>query len=101
MVGGAVIAGVFDDSFAEGEGEVESAEGGVALFKAGYDAEGVEVVVEAEVVGPEGFVEGLFASVAEGRMADIVDQGEGFGEGAVDAGGGGGDGGERGYVGGV
>jgi hypothetical protein len=80
-----VVAGVFDDAFADGEGEVEAREGWVALFEAADDAQGVEIVVEAEVVGTEGAVESLFAGMAEGGMADVVDQGEGFGEGGVEA----------------
>jgi hypothetical protein len=47
VVGGGVVAGVLDDAFADGEGEVEAAKGGVALLEPGDDAQGVEVVVEA------------------------------------------------------
>ena len=89
VVGGGVVARVLDDAFADGEGEVEAAKGGVALFKPGDDAQGVEVVVEAEAVGAEALVEGFFAGVAEGRMADVVDQGESLGELGIEAEGGG------------
>jgi len=85
MVWGGVVAGVLDDAFAYGEGEVEAGESGVALLEAGDDAEGVEVVVEAEAVDTEGGVEGLFSGVAEGRVADVVDQGERFGERRIEA----------------
>ena len=85
MGGGGVVAGVLDDAFADGEGEVESAKGWVALFKPGDDAQGVEVVVEAEAVGLERGVEGFFAGVAKGRVADVVDQGEGFSELRIEA----------------
>jgi hypothetical protein len=85
MLGERVVAGVFDDALANGEGQVESAEGGVALFKAGGDAQRVEVVVESEAVAAEGLVEGRFAGVAEGRVADVVNQGERFGEALVEA----------------
>ena len=83
--GGGVVAGVLDDALADAEGEVEAGEAGVAVLKAGDDAEGVEVVVEAEGVGAEGFVEGLFAGVAEGGVADVVDKSEGFRELGVEA----------------
>ena len=73
---------MLDDAFANAEGEVEPAKGRIALFKPGDDAQGVQVVVEAEAVGAQGVVEGFFASVAEGRMADVVRQGERFGESA-------------------
>ena len=71
---------MFDDAFPDGEGEVEPAKGRIALFKPGNDAQGVQIVVEGEAVGAEGVVQGFFAGVAEGRMADVVYQGEGFGE---------------------
>src|ERR1017187_4734192 len=80
-----VIMGVLDDAFADFEGEVQAAEGGVALFEIFDDAEGVQVVVEEEAVLAHGGVEGLFSGMAEGRVADVVDQGEGFGEIDVEA----------------
>ncbi len=83
--GGGVVAGVLDDAFADGEGEVEAAVGGVALLEVLADAEGVEVVVEAEAVALEAVVEGALAGVAEGRVADVVDEGEGLGEVFVEA----------------
>jgi hypothetical protein len=49
---------------------------GVALLEVLDDAERVEVVVEAEAVALEAAVEGAFAGVAEGRMADVVDERE-------------------------
>ena len=50
MCGCAVVAGVFDDAFADAEGEVEATVGGVTLLEVLDDAEGVDVVVEAEAV---------------------------------------------------
>jgi hypothetical protein len=78
-----VIAGVLDDAFADAEGEIESAPCRIALFKPGDDPQGVQVVVETEAVPAQCGVEGLFASVAKGRMADVVGEGEGFSELAV------------------
>src|SRR5579863_5408899 len=80
MLGRVIVMGVFDDAFAHFESQVEAAEGGVALLEILDDAEGVEVVVEEKAVGAHGGVERLFAGVAEGRMAEVVDQGERFGE---------------------
>ena len=77
---GGVVARVLDDAFANAEGEIEAAMRGVALLKVLDDAEGVEVVVEAATVAAEAFVECALAGVAEGRMADVVDEGEGLGE---------------------
>jgi len=76
---------VLDDTFAHGEGEIESAEGRVALFEPGDDAQSVQVVVEAETVLTQSFIESFFAGVAEGRMADVVREGESFGELRVEA----------------
>ncbi len=85
MGAGGIVARVLDDAFADGEGEVEAAEGGRALFEPGDDAQGVEIVIEAEAVSVEGAVEGLFSGVAEGRMADVVGKGEGFGQLGIEA----------------
>jgi hypothetical protein len=40
----------------------------------------VQIVIEVEAVSSHGMVERFFASVAEGRMADVVDQGQRFDE---------------------
>ena len=73
-----VVARLLDDALADFEGEIEAAEGRVALFKIFHDAQGVQVVVEKKAVGAHGAVEGLFAGVAEGGMAEVMDQSEGF-----------------------
>ena len=79
MGGEGVIARVLDDALADAEGEVEAAVSGVALLEVLADAEGVEVVVEAEAVGLEAAVECALAGVAEGRVADVVDEGKSLG----------------------
>ena len=75
-----VIARVLHNSLANGEGQVEPAKAGIALFKPRDDAQGVQIVVEAEPVGTKRAVESLFARVAKWRMADIVREGEGLGK---------------------
>src|ERR1017187_8218093 len=75
-----IVVGVLDDAFADFEGQVQAAEGGVALFEIFDDAESVEVVVEEESVLAHSSVESFFSGVAEGRVADVVDEREGFGE---------------------
>ena len=80
-----VVVRVFDDAFADFEGQVQAAEGGVALFEIFDDAEGVQVVVEDEAVLAHGGVESFFTGVAEGWVADVVDQSQGFGEIDVEA----------------
>src|SRR4051794_20971499 len=76
---------MLDDAFAHGEGEIEAAEGGIALLEPGDDAKSVQVVIEAQAVVAEGLIERLFAGVAEGWMADVVCEGERFGEFGVEA----------------
>ena len=68
--------GVLDDAFADLEGQVQSAEGGIALLEIFDDSQGVEIVIEEESVVAHGGVESFFSGVAEGRVADVVDQGE-------------------------
>ena len=85
MLFGGVIARVLDDAFADGEGEVETAELGIALFKPGDNAQGVEVVIEAQPVSAEALVEGAFAGMSEGWMADIVGQSKRLSECGVEA----------------
>ena len=53
MLGRLIVAGVLDDAFAHGEGQIQAAKCGIALFKPGDDAQRVQVVVKAESVGAE------------------------------------------------
>src|ERR1700692_229824 len=85
MLGGVVIAGVLDDAFADFEGQVQATKGCIALFEILYDTKGVQVVVEGQAVGAHGGVERFFSRVAEGRMAEVVDQGERFSQIDVEA----------------
>jgi hypothetical protein len=84
LIGG-VVAGVFDDALANAEGEIEAAVGGVALLEVLDDTQGVEVVVEAAAVALEALVQCALAGVAEGRVADVVNEGESLGEVFVEA----------------
>ena len=85
MGGGAVVPRVLDDAFAHGEREVQAAMAGVALLEALHDAQGVQIVVKAEAVGLQAAVERALAGVAEGRVADVMHQSEGFGEVFIEA----------------
>ena len=75
-----VVTRVLDDAFADTEREVEAAMRGVALLEVLDDAQSVDVVVEAQSMTLQGAIESAFAGVAEGRMADVVDQRERFSE---------------------
>ena len=75
-----VAGGVmFGEAFADFPGEVEAGEVGVFVFEEFDDAEALAVVFESAVVGHE-LVEGLFAFVAERGVAEVVGEGDGFGE---------------------
>lgn len=82
---GLIVAGfVAGDAEAGFPGEVEASEVGVGVFEELDDAKGVAIVVEAAVVAHE-LVEGDFAGVAEGGVAEVVGEGDGFGEVFVEA----------------
>ncbi len=76
---------MLDDAFADFEGEVQSAEGGVALLEIFHDAQGVQIVIEVEAVFAHGCIESFFAGVAERGMADVVDKSQRLGEIDVEA----------------
>ena len=80
MVLGGIVARVFHDAFADGEGEIEPAKCRIALLKPGHDAQRMKVVIEAQAVRAKGLVERFLAGVAEGRMPDIVRQSQRFGK---------------------
>ncbi len=69
---------MLDDAFANFEGQVEPAECGVAQFEVFYNAQRVQVVIKEVAVRPHRDVERFFAGMAERRMADVVNQSEGF-----------------------
>ena len=78
--GGGVVAGVLDDALAHAQGQVQPAKAGIALLEPGDDAQGVQIVVEAQAKAAQALVESLFAGVAEGRMADVVRQRQRLGQ---------------------
>ena len=68
------------DAFAHFERQVQPGKAGVALLEALHDAQSVQVVVEAVAEALHLAVEFFFAGVREGRMADVVDQRQRFGQ---------------------
>ncbi len=85
MIRGGVVARMFDDSFADFEGEIQAGKIQVALLEMFDDVQRVQIVIEALAVFAHAQVELLFSGVAEGRMADVVNEREGFGEVGVQA----------------
>ena len=77
---GEVVAGVLDDAFAHAQRQIQAAKARVALLEPGDNAQGVQIVVEAEQIAAQAAVERLFARVAKGRVADVVNQGQRFGK---------------------
>ncbi len=70
---------MLDHALARFVGQVEPAVVFVAVFQLGDDAVALRVVIKAAVALHHG-VEGVFAGVTKGRMAQVVRQADGFGE---------------------
>lgn len=96
-IAGFDFAGMLDDSFPHLEGEVQAGETGITLFETLHDAEGVNVVIEDIAEALHLAVEFLLAGVAEGRVAEVVGEGESFGEIFIEAKGGGDGAGDLGH----
>lgn len=71
---------MLDDAFADFESEIQAGIFEVALLELLDDVERVQIMIEAVAVFAHAQVEQFFAGVAEGRVTDIVNQREGFGE---------------------
>jgi hypothetical protein len=76
---------MLDDAFANLEGEIQAGKTEIGTLKLFDDAKRLEIVIEARAVRAHQFVELVFASVAEGRMPDVMDEGESFGKFRVKA----------------
>jgi hypothetical protein len=68
---------VLAQSFTHFPGKIQPEESGVFLFQLLDDAEALPVVIEAPVLAHEA-VEGFFAGVAEGRVSEVVREGDEF-----------------------
>jgi hypothetical protein len=75
---------MLDDAFTDFESEIQAGIFKVALFELFDDVERVQIVIETLAMFAHAQVELLFAGVAEGRVADIVDQRESFGKISVE-----------------
>ena len=80
-----VVARMFDDSFSHFERQIESGELEIAMFKLFDDAQCVKIMVERAAMRLHQFVQFTFASVAERRVADVVDQSQSFGKFTIEA----------------
>src|SRR5580704_18983262 len=74
---------MFDQPRQRRLGQVEAVELGVMPLELGHDAQGVAVVVEAAVLGHTG-VEGVFAGMPKGGVAEIVAERDRFRETIVE-----------------
>lgn len=70
---------MLDDPLKGLPGEVQSVESGIFVLKARQDPQGLGVVIKPAIRGHDR-IEGVFSGMAEGRMADIVGEGERFSE---------------------
>ena len=75
-----IVVRMFDDAFADFKCEIQALEGKVAVLEMFNDAKGVEIVIESAAVFLHELVELALAGVTERRMADVMDEREGFRE---------------------
>ena len=75
-----VIARMLDDAFADLKRQIQAGKIQVALLELLDDAQRLQIVIEAVAVRAQQLVELALSGVAEGRVADVVHQGQGFGE---------------------
>ena len=71
-----VIVRVLDDALADFEGEIQAGKIEIGTLKLFDDAKRLEIVIEARAVSAHQLVELLFAGMAEGWMADVMDESE-------------------------
>ncbi len=82
--GTAFEGGMFDDAFTDLITEIQAAEAGIADFHPIDRAEALGVVVKA-AVGSHQSVEHTLTGMAERRMTEVVGEGDGLGEVAIEA----------------
>src|SRR6202034_856209 len=80
---GGIVAGMFDDAFADFESKIQAVEIQITLLELFDDIERVKIVVEAFAECAHAQVELFFSGVAEGWMADIVRERQRFREIAI------------------
>src|SRR5579862_41366 len=71
---------MFGDAFADFKAQIEAGEAGVTLLELLDDAQSVNIVIEVGAEAGHLAVKFLLAGMSEGRMADVVREGERFGE---------------------
>ena len=85
---------MLNDAFANFKRKIQPRKIGIALLELLDDAEGVQIVIEMAAASEHQFIQLLFAGMAKGRMADVMDKSECFRELGVQAQGGGGSAGD-------
>jgi hypothetical protein len=76
---------MFNDAFAHTQREIEAAMGRVALLEVFHDTQRVDVVIEAEAMPLQTFVQRTLSCMAEWRMPDIMDKRKRFGQIFIEA----------------
>src|SRR5882762_3112613 len=82
---GGIVARMLDDALANFKSEIQTWKIEIALFELLDDAQRVQIVIEKAAVSAHQLVELSLPGVAEGRMADVVNESESFGELGVQA----------------
>ena len=76
---------MFHNALAHLKGQVQALEADVALLEMLHDAQRMQVVIEPPAVGPHQLIEFALPGVPKRRVADVVNQGEGFHKIGVEA----------------
>jgi len=71
---------MFDDSFADLKGEIQSRVSGKTLFELLDNSERMEIVVKTATVAAHQEIEAAFTGVAKRRVANVVDKRERLGQ---------------------
>ena len=77
------VARMLDDAFAHLECQIQSSKSGIPHFEIFDNPQGMQIVIEAVAEPLHLAVQLVFPGVREGRMADIVGQGQRFGKALV------------------
>src|SRR5262249_534175 len=71
---------MFDDAFADFESQIQARMGRKTLLERFDNTERMKIVIETGTLRTHQCVEAALAGVTERRMADVVDEREGFGK---------------------
>jgi hypothetical protein len=71
---------MLNNSFANAKGKVESAMSYITLFEMLHNPQSVQIMIETQTMTAQALIQGALSCMTERRMADIVNQRQGFGK---------------------